>query len=76
MDDVELTKLEDNFIRTDPKFVMEMKKLHNEHVTFVSPSKHSHMRYSVQTFGSRTPLISYALNPIFSFFVDVQYDRR
>lgn len=71
MDDVELTKLEDNFIRTDPKFVMEMKKLHNEHVSFVSPSKHSHMRYSVQTFGSRTPL-----NPIFSFFVDVQYDRR
>eukprot|EP00105_Crassostrea_gigas_P024348 XP_011444577.1 PREDICTED: caspase-2 [Crassostrea gigas] len=32
MDDVELTKLEDNFIRTDPKFVMEMKKLHNEHM--------------------------------------------
>lgn len=30
MDDVELTKLEDNFIPTDPKFVMEMKKLHNE----------------------------------------------
>lgn len=76
MDDVELTKLEDNFIRTDPKFVMEMKKLHNEDVSFVSPSKDSHMRYSVQTFGSRTPLISYALNPIFSFFVDVQYDRR
>lgn len=45
MDDVELTKLEDNFIPTDPKFVMEMKKLHNEDVSFVSPSKDSHMRY-------------------------------
>lgn len=32
MDDVELTKLDDNFIPTDPKFVMEMKKLHNEHM--------------------------------------------
>lgn len=37
MDDVELTKLDENFIPTDPKFVMEMKKLHNEHVSFVSP---------------------------------------
>lgn len=47
MDDVELIKFEDNFIRIDFKFVMEMKKFYNEYVSFVLFSKYFYMRYLV-----------------------------
>lgn len=71
MDDVELIKFEDNFIRIDFKFVMEMKKFYNEYVSFVLFSKYFYMRYLVQIFGSRILRILYVLNFIFFFFVDV-----
>ena len=36
MNDVELTKLEENLIKTEAEFVTEMKKLHGENVSLSS----------------------------------------
>ena len=36
MNDVELTKLEENLIKTEAEFVTEMKKLHGESVSLSS----------------------------------------
>ena len=74
MNDVELTKLEENLIKTEAEFVTEMKKLHGESVSLSSVlSLFVLLKFLVFS-------LPYTYFPFYmSLFlspIDVQHDRR